>query len=340
LTRENQLRQETEKEILAEAIALVEANPLPRVIVLSANHWHHGVIGIVASRLVERYYRPVFMIAEEGAEAKGSARGIAGYPVLEQLSTQTHLLTKFGGHRAAAGFSLPAEDVGRFREGLNEQAAVFEETLFQEELKIDRQVSLDVVSGDLLRDLEKMAPFGYGNPGPILACKGIPVHSVSAVGKERSHIKFRFGSQGEQEGIAFRLGERLNELNRETSLDAAFGLDWNTFRGPEAVQLMIKDIQVEANWRERSLVREEDLLDVCQEIAVTQDEREMEWLDWRILNQEAWPLSEVKGRIWVWDTTGCEPTLRPWSELVQLKLNIETSVGESTPSRVLGTTPL
>ncbi len=314
LTRENQLRQETEKEILAEAIALVEANPLPRVIVLSANHWHHGVIGIVASRLVERYYRPVFMISEEGAEAKGSARGIAGYPVLEQLSTQAHLLSKYGGHRAAAGFLLLAEDVGQFREGLNEQAAVFEETLFQEALKVDCRVSLDAVSGDLLRDLERMAPFGYGNPGPILACKGIPVYSVSAVGKERSHIKFRFGSQGEYEGIAFRLGERLNELNRETRLDAAFSLDWNTFRGPEAVQLMIKDIQVEANWQESPSVIEECLLDVCQEIAVTQEELETEWLDWRILNQEDWPLSEVKGRIWVWDTTGYEPTLRSWND--------------------------
>jgi len=311
LTRENQLRQETEKEILAEAIALLEGKPLPRVIVLSANHWHHGVIGIVASRLVERYYRPVFIIAEEGEEAKGSARGISGYPVLEQLSTQAYLLTKFGGHKAAAGFSLLTEDIGRFREGLNEQARVFEETLFEEELKIDRQVSLEAVSGDLLRDLEKMAPFGYGNPGPILACKGIPVYSVSAVGKERSHIKFRFGSQGEKEGIAFRYGERLNELSQETRLDAAFSLDWNTFRGPEEVQLMIKDIQVEAKWGERpSAIEEGSALYICQEIAVTQDEPETEWLDWRILNREVWPLAEVKGRIWVWDTTGVEPILQ------------------------------
>jgi len=310
LTQENQLRQETEKAILAEAIALVEGKPLPRVIVLSANHWHHGVIGIVASRLVERYYRPVFMIAEEGENAKGSARGISGYPVLEQLSTQAHLLAKFGGHRAAAGFSLATEDIERFREGLNEQAAVFKETLFLEELKIDRQVSLEAVSGDLLHDLEKMAPFGYGNPGPILACKGIVVHSVSAVGKERSHIKFRFGSQGEQDGIAFRLGERLNELSQETRLDTAFSLDWNTFRGPEKVQLMIKDIQAEANWRERPSVLEESPSDIGQEIAVTLDEPELEWLDWRKLNRNEWPLAEVKGRIWAWDTTGGEPTLQ------------------------------
>lgn len=312
LTRENQSRQETEKEILAEAISMVEQKLLPRVIVLSSNHWHHGVIGIVASRLVERYYRPVFMIAEEGEEAKGSARGISGYPVLEQMTTQAHLLTKFGGHRAAAGFSILTEDIEQFKAGLNKQALAFAETLFQEELKIDRQVSLDAVTGDLLHELEQMAPFGFGNPGPILACKGVPVHSVSAMGKERSHLKFRFGSQGEQEGIAFRLGERMNELNRERTLDVAFSLDWNTFRGLETVQLMIKDIQAKANWRDRPSVIEEDNSNVCREIAVTLDQPEMVWLDWRKLTREEWPIPGNKELIWIWDTTGCEPSLQHW----------------------------
>jgi single-stranded-DNA-specific exonuclease len=314
LTRENQSRQETEKEILAEAIAMVEQQPLPRVIVLSSNHWHHGVIGIVASRLVERYYRPVFMIAEEGEEAKGSARGISGYPVLEQMTTQAQLLTKFGGHWAAAGFSILTENIEQFRAGLNKQALAFAETLFQEELKIDRQVSLDAVTGDLLHELEQMAPFGFGNPGPILACQGVPVHSVSAIGKERSHLKFRFGSQGEQEGIAFRLGEHINELNRERTLDVAFSLDWNTFRGLETVQLMIKDIQAKANWRDRPSVIEEDNSNVCLDVAVTLDQPEMVWLDWRKLTREECPTPGNKELIWIWDTTGCEPSLQHWSE--------------------------
>jgi len=307
LTKENQSRQETEKEILAEAISLLELEPLPRVIVLSTNHWHHGVIGIVASRLVERYYRPVFMIAEDGEEAKGSARGIAGYPVLEQLSTQAHLLTKFGGHKQAAGFSLSTKDIRQLREGLNEQALAFEETLFQEVLRIDSQVSLDVVSGDLLHQLEQMAPFGCGNPGPILACKRIPVHSISAVGKEQSHLKFRFGSQGVQEGIAFRLGERLNELKDRLELDAAFVLDWNTFRGREDVQLIIKDIQAEANWLNQ-LPTNDSSKTACQEIAATQEEPKIEWLDWRDLPREEWPLHKHE-RIWIWDNTGRKPTL-------------------------------
>ena len=300
LTLENQARQKIEKEILAEAITMLESEPIPKVIVVSANHWHHGVIGIVASRLVERYYRPVYIIAEEGEGAKGSARGIPGYPVLEQLSTQAHLLTKFGGHRQAAGFSLMTEDIGRFRVGLNEQALAFEDNLFQEVLKIDREVSIEEVSADLLRQLEQMAPFGYGNPGPTLACRGIPVYSASVVGKERSHIKFRFGSQGKQEGIAFRLGERMSELNGKISLDAAFSLDWNTFRGKEAVQLIIKDVQTEA-----------DISDAFQEIAAAQDEPVVEWLDWRHLLQNEWPLQE-NNPVWIWDTNESQPILRQW----------------------------
>lgn len=319
LTQENKTRQETEKEILAEAISMLEGKPLPRVIVLSADHWHHGVVGIVASRLVERYYRPVFMISEDGEEAKGSARGIAGYPVLEQLSKQAHFLTKFGGHKQAAGFSLLTKDIGRLREGLNEQASAFDEGLFQEVLRIDTLVSLDMVSGDLLRQLDQMAPFGFGNPGPILACKEIPVHSLSAVGKEQTHLKFRFGFKGEQEGIAFRMGERLHELKNKQTLDAAFALDWNTFRGQENVQLMIKDIQ-ESNCLNPSMDGAGAITN--QEIAVTREEPEVEWLDWQGIPYNEWPLQFNK-RFWIWDNTGSMPTLRLGNDFANIEHNQE-----------------
>lgn len=324
LTRENQSRQETEKEILAEAIAMLEGKPLPRVIVLSADHWHHGVIGIVASRLVERYYRPVFLIAEEGEEAKGSARGIPGYPVLEQLSTQAYLLTKYGGHKQAAGFALFSKDIDDLRKGLNEQALLYDETLFQEVLRIDCQVTLDKVSGDLLTQLEKMAPFGFGNPGPLLACSGIPVHSVTAVGKDQTHLKFRFGSQGEQEGIAFRWGERLNELKGQPELDAAFALDWNTFRGQEAVQLIIKDIQKEAKWQNSPAGG--DSHRAYREFAAAVEESDIQWIDWRELPRASWPLP-TNEQIWVWDNTVSKPTLRLGNTIAGENETINQSLG-------------
>jgi single-stranded-DNA-specific exonuclease len=278
LTKENQSRQETEKEILAEAISFIEQGPLPRVIVLSSKHWHHGVIGIVASRLVERYYRPVFMIAEEGNEAKGSARGIPGYPVLDQLKTQADLLMKFGGHKAAAGFSLLTDNIERMRRGLNIEAETFEDTLFQEVLHIDRKISLAEVSAGLLRELEQLAPFGFGNPGPVLAIQGIKVHSLNTVGKERNHLKFRFGAKGELEGIAFRLGDRLSELNQAANLDAAFSLDWNTFQGQDKVQLMIKDIQLDVDWFGNKF-DEDESQESRNQIAAAQESLDIKWQD-------------------------------------------------------------
>ncbi|AFM42360.1 exonuclease RecJ [Desulfosporosinus acidiphilus SJ4] len=309
LTKENRSRQDTEQEILAEAISLIEQGPLPRVIVLSANHWHHGVIGIVASRLVERYYRPVFMISEEGNEAKGSARGVPGYPVLEQLKTQDSFLIKYGGHTAAAGFSLLTENIPRLREGLNQQAEAFEESLFQEILTIDRKISMEEVTAGLLHELEQLGPFGFGNSGPTLAIQGIPMYSLNAVGKERNHLKFQFGTHGELEGIAFRIGDRLKELVNTSRLDTAFSLDWNTFQGKDKVQLMIKDIQPQADW----ISKDDKNNKVWQEIAVAQEGYEIVWLNGHQLFPNQWD-SEDKKRIWVWDTTQNELRLQPWDD--------------------------
>ncbi|WP_088186321.1 single-stranded-DNA-specific exonuclease RecJ [Desulfosporosinus sp. FKA] len=320
LTKENQARQDTEKEILTEAIAMLETEPLPRVIVLSSDHWHHGVIGIVASRLVERYYRPVFMISEEGEEAKGSARGISGYPVLEQLKTQADLLLKFGGHSAAAGFSLLTGNIPSLREGLNQQAKAFEESLFQEVLQIDRKVSLDEVSSELLHELDQLGPFGFGNSGPILAAQGLEIYSLNAVGKERNHLKFRFGNHGEHEGIAFRLGDRISELSNSPRLDAAFSLDWNTFQGLDKVQLMIKDIVPKADWlrddTDRFLENDENL--VREQIAAAQESDDILWLNWEDFFPDVWSVEE-KRQIWIWDAIQSESQCQPWEDSLILK---------------------
>lgn len=252
LSQQNQMRQETEKQILSEAIAQLEQEVLPRVIVLSSPNWHHGVIGIVASRLVERYYRPVFLIAEDGEEGKGSARGIPGYHVLEQLTLQKEHLQKFGGHRQAAGFSLARSGILGLREGLNRAAERFPDSLYQASLRIDNLVRLDELGEGLLTELEQMAPFGFGNPGPTLAAFGVPLASVSTVGQE-SHLKFRFGNQGEWEGVFYRQGGRLAFFQALSHLDVAFGLELNVFRGEKKLQLVIQDAEAVASRQERTV---------------------------------------------------------------------------------------
>lgn len=286
LSRENTERQETEKEILAEAIAQLEQRPLPRVIVLSAPNWHHGVIGIVASRLVERYYRPVFLMTEEGEEAKGSARGIPGFHVLNALRQQENLLERFGGHSQAAGFSLNRSAIATLRERLNEAAADYSEDLFIERVKVDHLVPLDWVKANLLTELEQLAPFGFGNPSPVLAGVQFPLYKVDTVGKDKAHLKCHFGSQGEWEGIAFRKGAEATDLRESRSVDVTFGLDWNTYRGPESVQLILKDLQASATWQEGSSPEKErveaEILQGVREIAVETDES-LEGFDWRRL---------------------------------------------------------
>ncbi|KLU58725.1 single-stranded-DNA-specific exonuclease RecJ [Peptococcaceae bacterium CEB3] len=259
LNHENQVRQETEKRILAEAVTQLEQGPLPRVIVLAASGWHPGVIGIVASRLVERYYRPVFLAAVEGEEAKGSARGIPGYHVLEELKTQAGLLRHFGGHRQAAGFSLAAENLELLRAGLNRGAETLPQDIFRETLMIDGKVSLEDLNEELFEELEQLAPFGCGNPGPLLGAAEVPLVGLATVGKEGAHLKLRLGPEGSWEGIAYRQGGRSAELQQEDRLDLAFGLDMNTFRGQRKLQLVIRDLECRALWQRRTAAGKEEI---------------------------------------------------------------------------------
>ncbi len=305
LSTENALRQTTEKEILAEAIEQLETEVLPRVIVLASANWHHGVIGIVASRLVERYHRPVFMISVEGELAKGSARGIPGYHVLEQLGVQADRLERFGGHRQAAGFSLATEAITGFKEGLNAEAHKLLEEVFQKVLTIDRFVDFSMLTESLQQELEQLAPFGFGNPGPVLAAQQLPIYKISQVGKDCSHLKLHLGPKGVLEGMAFRQGERLSELLASPQLDLAFSLDINAFQGRQQLQLLIKDVQDKVVIRDSELSekiysyspREEGLEGCCcaeQEVAAgleldtPTDTQVFEGLDWREEGRDNW----------------------------------------------------
>jgi single-stranded-DNA-specific exonuclease len=314
LSAENFLRQKTEKGIIAEAAAQLEQGQLPRVIVLASANWHQGVIGIVASRLVERYHRPVFMISSEGELSKGSARGIPGYHVLEQLSTQADLLERFGGHRQAAGFTLATEAIPQLKEGLNAEANQLPEEVFQKMLAIDRFVDFSMLTESLQQELEQLAPFGYGNSGPVLAVKQLPVYKLSQVGKNGSHLKLHIGPQGVLEGIAFSQGERLNELLDSTQLDLAFCLDINTFQGRQQLQLIIKDVQSNAKVQDR--INFNTISSDNHDKKFIKESVVPEGLDWRNCKRNLWlqkvlafaenkieNSSTVIGKTVVWDSS-------------------------------------
>jgi single-stranded-DNA-specific exonuclease len=314
LSRENTLRQETEKEIFAEAVSLLEKEPLPRVIVLSAPRWHHGVIGIVASRLVERYYRPVFLITEDGEEGKGSARGISGYHVLNELREHAELMERFGGHSQAAGFSLKRENISLLRERLNVSAQEYPDDLFFERIHVDKLVPLEVLDATLMRELENLAPFGFGNPTPVLAGINFPLYQIATVGQAQAHLKCTFGSNGQWEGIAFRRGEELTRLVGTSFVDVAFGLDWNTFRGPQSIQILIKDIEPTAMWQEQSPIKmkiHEEITLGNQEVAVTTSFPLFEGMDCRSKKREEWMQIHEKSQetFILWDYSEVKPKL-------------------------------
>lgn len=241
LSRENYQRQLTEKAIFNDAEKILTKGTLPEVIVLSSPNWHHGVIGIVASRLVERFQRPVYLISEEGEIGKGSARGISDYHVLEELTKQSSLLSKFGGHKQAAGFTLATKNIESLREGLN-RSLVDSGLNYKEHFFIDSIISCEEIELNLPKELEQMAPFGVGNPAPLLMTNRLTIKKVVPLGKEGEHLKLILQSDNQiLEALAFKKGNELEKLENMGIIDIIYCLEVNNFYGEEKIQAIIKD---------------------------------------------------------------------------------------------------
>lgn len=241
LSKENNQRQITEKELLDDAERMLSESALSDVIVLSSPNWHHGVIGIVASRLVERYKRPVFLIAEEGDTGKGSARGIPDYHVLEEVKKHSELFTRFGGHKQAAGFSLPIENIPRLRQGLNNRFQSLGLT-FAERFHVDSILLWHEFDKSLLTELEEMAPFGAGNPAPVLQSDGLSIRNLSVVGKGGEHLKLVLeANKLKREAMAFKKGQEYEQISSLQTIDVIYNLELNTYNNVENVQAVLKD---------------------------------------------------------------------------------------------------
>ena len=216
--------------------------------VLASEDWHPGVIGIVASRIVDEFYRPTALISLKEGVGKGSARSIPGFDLYAGLLQCSDLLMGFGGHKCAAGMTVSADRIPQFRDRLSKLVLDhFGADGFVRTLKVDASVSLDELNFDLLAELEKIAPFGQGNPEPRLGIKGLEVLSVRHVGGNK-HVKMRLRQQNGRsvDAIAYNRGEafagRLRQGNR---IAAVFVPRCNTWNGNAAIELEIKDIKLE-----------------------------------------------------------------------------------------------
>jgi single-stranded-DNA-specific exonuclease len=251
---ENRLRREVDRATLDEAMAILEESFDPesqRAIVLASQHWHPGVIGIVASRIVEQYYRPTVLIALDGDSGRGSGRSIPGFHLYDALQAcQSHLL-QFGGHRAAAGVQIRAEKIEAFRDSLN---AVAHERLTPQDLlptiRIDHELAMSEVSAELWRFLAHFGPYGQGNPRPVFLARDVTLRGAAEiVGQEHLRLRIDVGDGATPEAIAFGQAAELEWLRESSRVDLAFQVGVREWQGVEYVQAQVLDVRPsEAAW--------------------------------------------------------------------------------------------
>jgi len=250
LDESNKERQGIERAILGSAIKQAQKFDLvhKKGLVLASEGWHPGVIGIVASRIQERYYRPAILIALEGDQGRGSARSIPEFDIFHAIAQCSHLLERFGGHRAAAGLSIAKENIEKFRK---EFSKVAEKMLGQDDLKpkviMDMETSISNLSMEVVQQLSLLEPHGMGNPRPLvkisdLSMKGLP----RIVGRAANHLQMRVSDgQTVLKTIAFNKGDIERELyDEDVKLDLACRPTINVWNDMSSVELNIEEIIV------------------------------------------------------------------------------------------------
>jgi single-stranded-DNA-specific exonuclease len=248
LDGENVKRQEEEAEILAAAKKIVQTDPevgARSILVVAGDGWHRGVIGIVASKLMDAFHRPAIVLSVEDDTAHGSCRSFSRFDMLGALDRCAHLLTRYGGHKQAAGLTLDAGRIRELRLAVNEVA---DETLGPDDLmprlRIDGGLAFREITGGVAAGVMSLAPFGAGNPRPVFAARGVEIIDGPRKLKER-HLKMSLKQEGRIfRAVAWRAAERHDFLNEhKAALDVAFSLEQNQYNGNTYVELTLADLK-------------------------------------------------------------------------------------------------
>jgi len=248
LHADNTDRKEMDLNMTEEALAMMEQeldNPGRRSTVLYQPHWHKGVVGIVASRLIERYYRPTVVLTRSGEIIAGSARSVIGFNVYEAIHACREFLIGYGGHFAAAGITLMPGQVEAFREKFEETvAATIQPQSLTPELIIDAELSLDAIRPSFYKIQEQMQPFGPANTQPVFVARGL-TDSGSRIVKEQ-HVRFSLQQGGTRvDGIGFGLAGKFHLLQTGMPVDVAFTLEENEWNNQKSLQLKVVDLQLQ-----------------------------------------------------------------------------------------------
>lgn len=245
LNNYNGERQEIEKEIFESVLNKIEQNNLDknRTIVVGGEGWHHGVIGIVSSKITEKYFKPSILLSfEEDGTGKGSGRSIPGFDLHEALMKCENCLEKFGGHSMAVGLTLKKDKFEQFYEEFEKVAKENKTENIVPIINVDAKIELNEIDKTVVEDLKQLEPFGEANKMPVFALKNIRIDSIRAL-SEGKHLKLTLRDNNQIiNAIGFNIGELANEYKIGDKVDLAGVLEINTFNGIDNLQINIKDI--------------------------------------------------------------------------------------------------
>lgn len=247
LDNENKERQATELRILEDALNIMAYKKEyydDYVLVLDHEKWHHGIIGIVASKISEKFNKPTILISTEDEFGKGSGRSIKTFNLFKALEACSDQLLKFGGHELAAGLSIMPEQIEEFRQKINRYAkSIMEKEDFIPRINVDVELPIDFINLGTVERLMVLEPYGMGNSNPVFFARNLTVASIRPL-SEGKHIKLLLtGNDHYIDAIGFNMGSYLDKINVSDTIDIVFNLDVNVFRGDKQAQVLLKDMR-------------------------------------------------------------------------------------------------
>jgi len=238
-------RQEIEELVYRDALNMLDQIGNDHAaVVIAGEGWHPGVVGIVASKIAEKYYKPAFVFSIDNGEAKGSARSIPPFDIYGGLTQCQDILRRFGGHKQAAGLSIGAGDIDRFRDMISD---IVRNSLSENDcapvLNLDATVNISDINIEMVEELARLEPFGHGNEEPLFGARGLEVIQPRIVGK--NHLKMHLRQKGRRvDSIGFDFGGLLSTLEDNSLIDAAFSPKINEWDGGRFLQLNLKAIRM------------------------------------------------------------------------------------------------
>lgn len=252
LHSDNADRREADSSITTEALALIEQDPLAasrKTTVVFQEHWHKGVVGIVASRLIETYYRPTIVLTRSGDYVAGSARSVAGFNLYEAIHACREHLLGYGGHFAAAGMTLLPQNVTAFAAAFEKAVStLITDELLIPEIIIDAEIAFTDITPSFYNILTQMEPFGPENMRPVFLAKKVMDTGFSKIVKEQ-HIRFVLRQNNiTLTGIGFNMADKFAVLQQQEPVDIVFTLDENVWNGETSLQLKMIDLRISGSW--------------------------------------------------------------------------------------------